>query len=324
MKAALLLLLKAAVTALLLGLLFREHRDSLLAPFEGLLANPGWTLAGLVAAGGALIFATLRWQAVLRGQGVRLPFPTLGRLILIAAFFNTTSLGIVGGDAWRLLAVLRRPGIARLPVMVSILLDHLVGLVSLAFVFLTCTWLVRDRLALLDSVALAAVQGFAVFMLGTLVAVAVTLVASVPAVHRRLASRLAGGLFLRPSLQRFIEACDALRRAWQQSLLALGHSLLMFACHFGLFYCGLRAVGGDAPLAEFFVAMPVIDAAAGLPISVSGLGVRETTFEILVGGLTGLAAPLAVAASLAGWLFTTAWGLVGGLFFVAGRRGGSV
>jgi glycosyltransferase 2 family protein len=320
MKAALLLLLKAAVTALLLGLLFREHRGTLLAPLEGLLANPGWTCAGLAAAGGALLFAALRWQAVLRGQGLPLPLAELGRLIVIAAFFNTTSLGVVGGDAWRALALLRRPGTPRLPVVVSILLDHLVGLVSLALIFLACAWAVRDCLAHLDPVALAAVQGFAVFMIGTLVTVAVTVVASTPAVHRRLAARLAGGVFQRPALQKFVEACDALRRAWRQSLLALGHSLLLFACHFGLFYCGLRAVGGEAPLVEFLAAMPVIDAAAGLPVSVSGLGVRETTFEILVGGLTGLAAPLAVAASLAGWLFTTAWGLLGGLLFVAGRR----
>jgi len=320
MKAALLLLLKAAVTALLLGLLFREHSKALLAPLEGLLANPGWTLAGLAAAGGALLFAALRWQAVLRGQGLDLPLAELGRLILIAAFFNTTSLGVVGGDAWRVLALLRRPGTQRLPVVVSVLLDHVVGLVSLALIFLTCSWWVRERLVRLDPVALAAVQGFAVFMLGTLAVIALTVAASAPAVHRRLAGRLAGGLFQRPALQKFIEACDALRRAWRQSLIALGHSLLLFACHFGLFYCGLRAVGGDAPLAEFLAAMPVIDAAAGLPVSVSGLGVRETTFEILVGGLTGLAAPLAIAASLAGWLFTVAWGLLGGLCFVGGRR----
>jgi uncharacterized membrane protein YbhN (UPF0104 family) len=137
--------------------------------------------------------------------------------------------------------------------------------------------------------------------------------------HRRLAARLGRRLFQRPALRKFVEACDALRRAWKQSLLALAHSLLMFACHFGLFYCGLRAVGGDAPIAEFLAAMPLIDAAAGLPVSISGLGVRETTFEILVGGLTGLAAPVAVAASLAGWLFTVAWGLLGGLWFVARR-----
>jgi uncharacterized membrane protein YbhN (UPF0104 family) len=319
MKAALLLLLKAAVTALLLGLLFGEHRQTLLAPLQGLLANPGWTLAGLAAAGGALLFAALRWQAVLRGQGVLLSLAVLGRLIVIAAFFNTTSLGVVGGDAWRVLALLRRPDTPRLPVVVSVLLDHLVGLVSLALIFLACAWLVRDRLALLDPVALAALQGFAIFLIGTLAAIAFTLVASTPAMHRRLAARLGRRLFQRPALRKFVEACDALRRAWKQSLLALAHSLLMFACHFGLFYCGLRAVGGDAPIAEFLAAMPLIDAAAGLPVSISGLGVRETTFEILVGGLTGLAAPVAVAASLAGWLFTVAWGLLGGLWFVARR-----
>jgi len=93
----------------------------------------------------------------------------------------------------------------------------------------------------------------------------------------------------------------------------------VFAFHFLSFYCGIFAVGGSAPLMEVMAAMPMVDAAAGLPISVSGLGVREKTFETLIHALTGLPEALAVSASLAGWLMSVVWGALGGLLFICGK-----
>jgi hypothetical protein len=96
--------------------------------------------------------------------------------------------------------------------------------------------------------------------------------------------------------------------------------VLIFLTHFLSIYFGVLAVGGNAGLKEIFAAMPIVDAVAGLPISVSGLGVREKTFETLVHALSGVPEATAVSASLAGWLMGVIWGLLGGLLFV---RGGS-
>jgi hypothetical protein len=61
-----------------------------------------------------------------------------------------------------------------------------------------------------------------------------------------------------------------------------------------------------------------VDTVAGLPISVSGLGVREKTFETLVHGLTGLPGATAISASLVGWLMGVVWGVFGGVLFLRG------
>jgi hypothetical protein len=62
----------------------------------------------------------------------------------------------------------------------------------------------------------------------------------------------------------------------------------MHLAFFMSFYCGLRAVGGAAPVLDVLTAMPIVDMAASLPVSISGLGVRERTFEALLSGIAGV------------------------------------
>ena len=62
--------------------------------------------------------------------------------------------------------------------------------------------------------------------------------------------------------------------------------------------------------------MPIVDVVASLPISISGLGVRERTFDFLLNQLTGTPTGMAVAASLIGFVFHSFWGLIGGIAFI--------
>jgi len=106
---------------------------------------------------------------------------------------------------------------------------------------------------------------------------------------------------------------------WKRAFASMFVSIGMHAAFFMSFYCGLRAVGGQAPVLDVLTAMPIVDAAASLPLSVSGLGVRERTFEALLSGIAGVPDAVGVAASLAGWLFSLCWGLFGGLLFLRSR-----
>lgn len=322
MKKALVMLLKIAVTTVLLGLIFREHQFAaeILPHLRAMGMNWGWTLAGLASAGLAIYLAAVRWQMLLIGQGQHVEGKKITRITLEAAFFNITSLGALGGDAWRVMVLLRGGGSQRqLPVMASVMLDHIVGLVSVSMIFLGCGWVAREQLEALSPEAAAVVRGFAVFMSGTLFGTLLCALSFTPSIYTWGESKLPW-LLGWPPLKKFGQACDALRRAWRWSLLSLAASLLLYLFHFLVFYCGIHAVGGSAPFMEFMAAMPIIDTAAGLPISISGLGVREKTFESLVGGLSGLSASLAIAASLAGWLMNVAWGLLGGLLFLRDRK----
>ncbi len=320
MKKALLILLKLGITTALLWTIFREHQfTGAILPHLGAIArNWPWALAGLGCVGLSTWFSALRWQVLLIGQEHPVPGPEVLRVTLVSNFFNITSLGAVGGDAYRVLALMKRPGARRLPIMVSVMLDHMVGMAGLAILFLSCGVVFRENLESYGPQVNAIVRGFRVFMGGSLVFFVLSAISFTPGLYS-WGEKQWPWMLGWPPLKNFAQACDALRRAWRCSLLAVVLSVALFGTHFLAFYCGIYAVGGQAPLLEVMAAMPIVDAAAGLPISVSGLGVREKTFETLVHALTGLPEAVAVSASLAGWLMGVVWGLFGGLLFIRGR-----
>lgn len=319
MKKALFILVKVAITTVLLWMIFREHRFTvaILPHLQAMITNWGWTLAGLVLVGLSTWFHALRWQVLLIGQEHPVSGGEVLRITVISNFFNITSLGAVGGDAYKVLALMKRPGSRRLPIMVSVMLDHMLGLFGLAILFLSCGYAFRNQLASYGPEVRAIVKGFSWFIGGSMVGIFLSAISFTPRLYN-WGERQWPWLLGWPPLKSFAQACDAIRRAWGCSLMAVVLSVFIFATQFLSFYCGIFAVGGQAPLLEVMAAMPIVDTAAGLPLSVSGLGVREKTFETLVHAMTGLPEATAVSASLAGWLMTVIWGLLGGLLFIRG------
>jgi uncharacterized membrane protein YbhN (UPF0104 family) len=321
MKKYLLLALKVGITGALLWMIFREHHFGVIVNqlAESLHTRWHWVLAGLASVGASTWLSALRWQVLLTGQRCPVPAREVLRITLVSNFFNITSLGAAGGDAYRVLALVGRPGLRRVSILVSVLLDHLLGMFALAGMFFAATAAYRGRWDAFGAEVKALVDGFSMFMGGSIVFVILSAISFTPGLYAWGEKRWPWMLGW-PPLKQFAQACDGMRRAWGCSLVAIVLSVLIFLTHFLSFYFAVLAVGGDAGLKEIFAAMPIVDAVAGLPISVSGLGVREKTFETLVHALSGVPEATAVSASLAGWLMGVVWGLLGGLLFV---RGGS-
>ncbi|TDU71259.1 uncharacterized membrane protein YbhN (UPF0104 family) [Prosthecobacter fusiformis] len=321
MKKALLILLKIGITTALLWMIFREHRFtvSILPHLQALKTNWEWTLGGFALVGLSCWFHALRWQVLLIGQEHPVPSATILRLTFVSNFFNITSLGAVGGDAYKVLALLKRPGARKLPIMVSVMLDHMLGIFGLAILFIGFGYPFRHQLESYGPEVHAIVKGFSWFLAGSVIGITLSAISFTPRLYS-WGEKQWPWILGWPPLKSFAQACDAIRRAWGCSLLAIILSALIFAAHFLSFFCAIFAVGGQAPLWEVMAAMPIVDTAAGLPLSVSGLGVREKTFETLVHAMTGLPEATAVSASLAGWLMMVAWGLIGGLMFICGPR----
>jgi uncharacterized membrane protein YbhN (UPF0104 family) len=114
-------------------------------------------------------------------------------------------------------------------------------------------------------------------------------------------------------------ALDLHRKGWRFAFYSLLASFILAASYYLTFYAGLRSLGGEVSATTIMAVMPVVDTIAALPISVSGLGVRERTFDFLLSRLTGIETSEAVAASLIGFLFNLFWGLIGGLAILTAR-----
>jgi len=80
-------------------------------------------------------------------------------------------------------------------------------------------------------------------------------------------------------------------------------------------YLLARGLGLNVPLAAFMLCVPIANVFASLPITLNGLGVRETAYLVLF-SLAGIAKADAIALSLLYFAATMIGGLTGVFAFV--------
>ena len=167
MRKAISLLLKAAVSGLLLYFALRlVNLDTIAQRLRQV--RVGWLALSVVMLVGQTALLALRWQQIVRQCGASMPFMRLFRFTMIGTFFNQTLPSSVGGDAMRIW-LLGKQHDWRVA-SYSVLLDRMIGLVVLACVVVVCLpWtfaLVQDpvgRIALLV-IGLGSLAGWVVFL----------------------------------------------------------------------------------------------------------------------------------------------------------------
>lgn len=262
-------------------------------------------LAAVAGATGLLIMsqavAALRWKIILADD--RLPWAYLLRLYIIGSFFSLFLPTSVGGDAVRAMATARssaRAGCA----MASVLIDRGFGVVAtIAYAALGLT-VAPEALAVLtgDSVSWRAPG---------LVGGALTLAAIGVAILflRRSARVLA---LWHDGIAALGDLARSPRRLGRVSALALVSQGLILL----LWYTLARGMSLALPPSTFLWAVPLVTLSALLPVTFSGLGVREGVWLVL---LAGSAIPQGdvVAFSLLYFACNLLVGVIGGILFVS-------
>ncbi len=295
-----------------------EDKQSLGENFQRALRSPQWVLFGLGMAALSLLANALRWQFLLRAQSIHQPFWYIFRLTLYGAFFNIASIGGAAGDAAKIVLLMRREPDKKIGVTMSVMVDHVIGFVSGSIIFLVFTW----GFGTMDQARDVAARGTFVaatwFQAGGLVFVFLSVFSCMPGMlnfGRRYLPKITNN--------RWVDAItlvlDIYRQKWRYAVYSLLASFVLAGSYYLTFFAGLRSLDSDVSATTVMAVMPVVDVIAALPISVSGLGVRERTFDFLLSRLTGITTSEAVAASLIGFLFTLFWGLIGGLAIITAR-----
>jgi uncharacterized membrane protein YbhN (UPF0104 family) len=293
------LLGRATISVGILGwLLWRLDWPHLLAVVQQ--AQPtGWLTALVLYGGVQLGLSSYRWRILGRALGFFHPWWRYLQLYYVGLFFNLFLPTSMGGDVVRALNLAEQPS-RRLAAGWSVVSDRLSGLVAL--VLLAC--------------AASLLQWH-----------------TLPASPRLLIWSLAGGLllalFLLPTLgQRWqrlgnLATAMSLSRAYRREFIAaLGLSLVIQAASIvQIAYMG-RALGIDLGLLGYSVVVPLVSLMTMLPVSISGLGVREGSFVVFMAAY-GVAAPAAVALGLSWFVMNLVVGAVGGVVYLlsGGGRG---
>ncbi|MEI6351548.1 MAG: lysylphosphatidylglycerol synthase transmembrane domain-containing protein [Verrucomicrobiota bacterium] len=314
MKKKLITLVQIAATVALLGWLFRDSEQNRQMLDALSRANISWIAAAFVLFGLVELSAVVRWQVLLRVQGVNIGWLRLSALLMIGVFFNPFMPGGTGGDVVKIYYLLKEVPQKKAAAMLAVLMDRLMGLLGLIIIAgmviaARYEWLTTTKETSLLLYALLAIFG------GCVAFVVVSFAITGFGLVHKLPERMP----MRDKLIDLSVAYNHYGRAWRSSLLALALSFPVHLGSFSLFYCVAKAFsesGKGATLLNFWGIMPIVNTLTSVPVTIGGAGLREGLFIKLLGDLCGISESIAKLISLTGYSVVVLWGMIGGITYL--------
>lgn len=264
--------LKVAVTV---GLLFFLYSRIDFGGLASRFSSIRWQWIG--AAFGLMAFNTfvssLKWQILLKADSIGVSIWRLFSSHLIGSFFNIFLPSTIGGDVYRIADIGGKTD-SKARTAASIIADRITGFLALAIYGLVASLIVRgdipnweNRLLLLPGVALAVLIAFTVILCWP---------SFVKRCCRILPAKLESSLLkildpILESMQKYIHHPGAcLRVLFLAFVFQLSAILAVFSLG--------KSVGLDVSLGPYFFFVPFITLMEMIPISIFGIGLRDTGY----------------------------------------------
>jgi len=307
-------LFQTAVTLLLLWWIFHDpaKRQQMMLALQN--ANVWWLVPGFIAFGLVLVTTTWRWALLLGVQGIHLGWKRTWELVMIGMFFNLFLLGSTGGDVVKIFYTMREAPQQKTAVFLSIVIDRLVGMFAIMLITLVIalsffsdfsrTLVTRS---LLTTVA-AVFGGFLVFLV-------VSLVVDHFHLWKKIPHWLPGHRFLSDisaSFSSYARNRGALLGAFCYSIL---QNIFLFATTI-FAACAFASLPGAPRIVTIIETIPIVNTISAIPVSLSGIGLREGLFQTLLNTIDGTPKSLAVIISITSFFLTVLWSLLGGLVYL--------
>ena len=285
--------IKIALSAFLLTILWRR------VPFADVSevlsrAQVAWVLVAISLYVGSHVLNAVRWSRYSRHFGVPSTTALAARYYFAGLFLNLFAAGTVVGDLSRGLAL--ADGRNRAASLAGVVAHRLSGMVALTMIA-GAAGLLQQQYPLS---AVLTVACWAVPLAAT-----VTLLFSPSLVIGILAG-----------FGREYHAPPDWLRATSATLVA---AVLYHGLQVSSVLCLARAIGVAAPASTLSLFVPLVNFAGMIPVTVSGVGVREAGYVVLL-GLVGVARDDSLAIGLLGTLLVFAAGLAGLPAFLKTRK----
>ena len=236
----------------------------------------------------ALFISSIRWQLLLHEKSA---LPRLFSLYLIGSFFNHLLPGLIGGDAVKAYYLYRDTGKGT-SAIASVFMDRYIGF---------------SALMLLGLVAFP--FGFHYFR-GSYLAWVLPLmvICFITGSFILFGLRVGKGISFMSGFYDYFALYQGKRDIVIKTFAISLTVQVIVICAVYVLSRGLKV---DVPFLSLFIFIPIITTIATIPISVSGIGVREASFVLLFGSL-GISPVQATAVSFA-WFLSVATGSLPGL-----------
>ncbi|MBN1826784.1 MAG: flippase-like domain-containing protein [Candidatus Eisenbacteria bacterium] len=263
---------------------------------------------GLLSFAVSNILGGCQWNLLLRAQGIRIGWRKAISLYYVGLFFSNFLPANIGGDVIKVVDVYRSTGRGGGAVAAT-MVDRAAGLAVLTIlaavaVVPTLSVLGREPFLILVPVLLVLFLGAGLMMLSRRVS--------------RLTLRAAGHipfLWVRKKTESVLTALFLYRDQRGALFRALAIALPVQTLRIGVHYLAARSIGIEAPAVYFFLFIPLIAVFIALPISINGLGVRESLGVYLYARI-GIPQELAFSISFLAYLIGVVVSLLGGGIFL--------
>ncbi len=296
-------LIRVGVSAgLLLWLFSRYDMRGILATFEGLSIFV-WLLASLMYLV-SQVLSSIRWWILSIALAFPGRWPTYLGFYFVGMYFNLFLPTGIGGDVFKAHFLSRDEG-RRLLAAWSVVGDRLFGLITMLIMGAGVVMVEPDLLP----------EPFIIFLSISALIILCGLV-GFPFFHRGL-------IRLWPRLSRYVSDILKLWQRPRRMLVILALSFCLQALGMGAVALLGAGIGIQIPLAFYFATLPMVALITMIPISFSGIGVREGAFVYFL-GLKGIAPESAFSLGLLFFSVQVAISVVGGLAYALGFHRRSV
>ena len=283
----------------------------------------------LFAAGATLFFVFVviinsRWWFLMRANGLGVRFLEAQKFGWIGLFFSNILPGATGGDVIKAVYIVRRCSGDKMRAVVSIVVDRIIGVLSLLVVGSLASLLAMDRFPVFaTSMWLTGLGtfGFCFLLIS-------------PTLRRllrfdALVARLPG------KISNVVTELDGAVLHYRDHLLGIGGWILaspaIYTLFIGSYYCMSQALGVGISLTDLFFIVPVATVIQGIPIAPAGWGIGEAAYGALIGKFGAATLPgipdaeqvmrtRGVALSVLHRVHVAAWSLLGGLAVLVDRN----
>ncbi|MCK5595411.1 flippase-like domain-containing protein [bacterium] len=255
-----------------------------------------------------IFIACLRWQKLLKGQDIHLPFFKTLELNFIGLFFNTFMPSMTGGDVVKAYYVSKHTN-QRVEAATTVLIDRIVGMLALLTIGAVASLYAISE----PQIRMPAIVIVAFFFVITVLGIAFF--------NKRLMKKIsfnAKGKRLQKvvvSLKRVYSAFYIYRSKKALLVKVFLMSIVIQIMSVLINYQIALGLGLDVSMKYFFLFIPIIAVISAIPITFAGWGVGESMYKYFFGLVTG-ACGLAVTMSIIVRLITLVLNLFGGIFYI--------
>ncbi len=309
LKKSLAVLFRVSISIVLLILLFKFNKiDLRLLLGDIKSANKIFLGAGFLIFFLSYFLGFLRWKMLLKVIDIHTPLKKLICSFSGGVFFSIFLPSTIGGDLVRTTDLAQHTNKAK-GVIATVFLDRLSGYIGLVLVVLPAIFFAQNLIS--DKVVYLSI-GIIILIL-----VLVLLVLFNSAIFARITRFLSlpGGGKIRETIKDLHKEIHLFRHHKQ---IIIANLLLSFVLQIimpvSVYFIAL-ALGVRINFIYFLIFLPIIGAITLIPISLGGLGLRESLFVVYF-AKAGVIKQLALAMSLLSFSFVVVYGAIGGLIYV--------